>query len=133
MNSRFSGKTLIKLLNLTNSVYKFNSNGCETKKSGIKTTYWGRKTCWQLAGDHVVTQAVWGKGKPRWHMNTLAPNVCWHVRYVNTQDRLARDQKSKQRTLARKHVRTKRTLARQHVSTQDSLAYYNESILGTAV
>ena len=130
MNWCFLGKTLIKLLNLTNNVYKFNSNGSETKKSGIKTTYWGDKTCWHLAGDHVVTQAVWGKGKPRWHMSTVAPKTSWHVRYISTQGRLARDHKSTQGTLARKYVRTKDTLAHQHVSTQHRLAYYKISTLG---
>ena len=39
MNSRYCGKVLIKLLSITNSVYKFNKNGSETEKSGIKTTY----------------------------------------------------------------------------------------------
>ena len=39
MNSRYRGKTLVKLLNLTNRVYNFNNNHRETKKNGIKTTY----------------------------------------------------------------------------------------------
>ena len=46
MNSRYLEKN--KLLNLPNSVYNFNSNGNETEKSGIKTTYWGGKACWQV-------------------------------------------------------------------------------------
>ena len=40
MNSRYWWKTLIKLLDLTNSVYNFNNNGNETEKSDIKFTYW---------------------------------------------------------------------------------------------
>ena len=39
MNSRYWGKTLIKLLNLINTVYNFNKNDSETEKSGIKTTH----------------------------------------------------------------------------------------------
>ena len=35
MNSPYWGKTLIKLLNLTNSVYNFNDNGSENEKIGI--------------------------------------------------------------------------------------------------
>ena len=37
MDSRYSGKTLIKLSNLTKSVYKFNKNCSKTEKSGMKT------------------------------------------------------------------------------------------------
>ena len=48
MNSRYWGRTVIKFLNLTNSVYNFNNNGSETEKSGIKTTYWEGKACWQV-------------------------------------------------------------------------------------
>ena len=36
----------IKLLNLTSIVYNLNNDG--KKKSGIKTTYYGAKTCWQM-------------------------------------------------------------------------------------
>ena len=39
MNSRYWGKTLIKLLNLTSSEYEFNNNGSETEKCAIKTTH----------------------------------------------------------------------------------------------
>ena len=49
----------MKLLNLTYSVYSFNNNGSETEKSHQK--YLLRKQS-MLAGDHVVTQAVWDKG-----------------------------------------------------------------------
>ena len=38
MNSRYWGKTVIKLWNLTNSVYNFSNNGNETEISGIKTS-----------------------------------------------------------------------------------------------
>ena len=39
MNSRYWGKALMKLSNITNSMNNFNSNDNETEKSGIKTTY----------------------------------------------------------------------------------------------
>ena len=69
MNSRYWGKALIKLLNLTNSVYNVNNNGSETEKSGIKTTYWGGQACWQVItwsrksceernSKHVTSQAT---------------------------------------------------------------------------
>ena len=63
MNSRYWRTTLIKLLNLTNSVYNFSNNDSETEKSDIKTTYWGGedkgfKTC-----SHVSTWV----DKQRWH------------------------------------------------------------------
>ena len=74
-----SRKTLIKLLNLTNSVYNFSKNGSETAKTGIR--YLLRR--WSmLASNHVVKQVVWGKGikafshvsgwvcKPYWDMST---------------------------------------------------------------
>ena len=38
MNSRYWGKTVIKLLNLINSVYNFSNNDRETENSGIKTS-----------------------------------------------------------------------------------------------
>ena len=43
LNSRYCGKTLIKLFNLNNSEYNFNNNDSETEKSGVKTTYCGGK------------------------------------------------------------------------------------------
>ena len=48
MNSRYWAKTLIALLNLTNSVYNFKNNGSETEKSDFKTTYWVGKAGWQV-------------------------------------------------------------------------------------
>ena len=50
MNSCYWGKTVIKLLNLTNSVYNFSNNGSETENSGIKTS--------TLAREHVSTQGT---------------------------------------------------------------------------
>ena len=48
MDSRYWGKTLSKLFNLSNIEYKFNNNGSETEKSEINSTYWGGKACWQV-------------------------------------------------------------------------------------
>ena len=48
MNLRYWGKTVIKLLNLINSVYNFSNNDSETENSGIKTS--------TLALEHVSTQ-----------------------------------------------------------------------------
>ena len=50
MNSRYRGKTIIKLLNLTNSVFNFSNNGSETENSGIKTS--------MLADEHVSNQGT---------------------------------------------------------------------------
>ena len=48
MNSRYWGKTVIELLNLTNSVCNFSNNGSKTEKSGIKASTLARKN-----GRHV--------------------------------------------------------------------------------
>ena len=61
MNSRYWGKTVIKLLNLTNSVYNFSNNGSETENSGIKTSTLAREhvsTQGTLAREHVSTQGT---------------------------------------------------------------------------
>ena len=50
MNSRYWGKTVIKLLNFTSSVYNFSNNGNWTENSGIKTS--------PLAREHVSTQGT---------------------------------------------------------------------------
>ena len=39
--------SIYEILNLTNSVYNFNSK-IEIEKNGIKTTYWVGKSCWQV-------------------------------------------------------------------------------------
>ena len=79
MNSRYCGKTVIKLLNLINSVYNFSKNCSETENSGIKTS--------TLAREHVGTQG------------TLAHE------YVSTQGTLACEHVSMQDTLASEHGR----------------------------
>ena len=78
MNSRYWGKTLIKLLNLTNSVHKFNNNGSETEKSDIKTTYRVGKACWQVI--------MWSRKScevrdvmVQWYVGTWARKPCSHV------------------------------------------------------
>ena len=38
MNSYYWGKTVIKLLNVINSVYNFSNNGSENENSGLKTS-----------------------------------------------------------------------------------------------
>ena len=43
INSRYWGKKVIKLLNLTKSVYNFSNNGSEIEKSDVKTSTWARK------------------------------------------------------------------------------------------
>ena len=50
MNSRYWGKTVIKLLNLINSVYNFSNNGSETENGSIKTS--------TLACEHVSPQGT---------------------------------------------------------------------------
>ena len=96
MNLRYWRKSVIKLLNLTNSVYNFSNNGSEAENSGIKTS--------TLAREHLSTQ------------DRLARE------YRSTQGTLAREHVNKQGTLAREHVSTQDTLAREHESSQGTLA-----------
>ena len=78
MNSLYWRKILIKFSNPTNSVYNFNNNVSETEKSRIKTTLLSRQGI--LAGDHVVKQAMWGKGlKACWYMSMWARKARWDV------------------------------------------------------
>ena len=86
MNSRYWGKTVIKLLNLTNSVYNFSNNGSETENSGIKTS--------TLAREQVSTQG------------TLARE------HINAEGTLTRGHGSTQGTLARKGESTQGAWAR---------------------
>ena len=79
MNSRYWRKTVIKLLNLTYSVYNFSNNGSETESSGIKTS--------TLALEHVSAQDTW---------------ACKHARHVNM---WARKHARDVGTWARKHAR----------------------------
>ena len=66
-----------------------------------------------LATDHVVTQAMLGKGlKACWHVMTWARIARWHV---STLARKGRWHVSTHGTLAREHVRTQVMLAREHV------------------
>ena len=103
MNSRCWGKTLIKLLNLTNSVYNFNNNGSETGKSGIKTT--------------KESQDVgrWSRGHAsRVRQGTQGMLVHKHV---SSQITLTREYISMQCMLtsqASEHVRMQGMLAREH-------------------
>ena len=102
MNSRYWGKAVIELLNLTNSVYNFSNNGKETINSGVKTI--------TLTREHVSTQ-----GKvAREHVNAQGTLVREHV---STQDTLAREHVSTQGKLVREHVSTQGTLASEHVSS----------------
>ena len=50
MNSPYWIKTVIKLINLIDSVYNFSNNGSKTENSGIKTS--------TLACEHVSTQST---------------------------------------------------------------------------
>ena len=81
MNSRYWGKTVIKLLNLTNSVYNFINTDSETESSGIKTS--------TLTREHVSTQGTFA----REHISTQGPLAHKHV---STQGTLARDHVSTQ-------------------------------------
>ena len=77
MNSRYWGETLIKLLKLTNSMYNHDNIGSETGKKVASKLLTVEK---KLTGDHVVTQAVWGKGlKAYWHVSTRARKTHWHA------------------------------------------------------
>ena len=76
MNSCSWGKTVFKLLDLTNSVYNFSNNGSETENSGIETS--------TLAREYVSTQGM----STREHLRTQGTLACEHV---NTQGTLARD------------------------------------------
>ena len=72
-----------------------------------------------VAGDHMVTQAVRGKGKPRWLVSALARKACWHVRFEVRKHKRQRGMWEREE---RKHVNTQSMVAREHVSTQGSLA-----------
>ena len=108
-------KALIKLLNFTNSVYNFNNNGSETKKSGIKTTYWGGKGCWQV----ITWSCKPCEARHSTHVNMVTRKTCQFSRHVGTwarkhakhvrmwarkQDTLPSERKSTQGTLTREHV-----------------------------
>ena len=72
MNSRYWGRTVIKLLNLTNSVYNFSNNGSETENSDIKTS--------TLAREHVNTQGMLA----RENISTQGTLARKHARHVGT-------------------------------------------------
>ena len=118
MNSRYWGKTVIKPLNLTNSVYNFSNNGSVIENSGIKTS--------TLAREHVSAQGT----LTRECVSTKGTLVREHVSmegtlardHVSTQDTLTREHVSTQGTLAREHLNTEGTLTRKHVRTQVTLA-----------
>ena len=78
MNARYRRNTVIKLLNLTNSVNNFSSNNRRTENSGIKNS--------TLAREHVSEQS------------TLAHE------HLSTQGTLAREQLSTQGRLECEHV-----------------------------
>ena len=59
MNSRYWGKTITKILNLTDNVYNSSNNGSETENSGIKTSTLSHehlRTQRTLAREHVSMQ-----------------------------------------------------------------------------
>ena len=83
MNSRYWAKAVIKLLNLTNSVYNFSNNGSETENSGIKTSTLPREHVsvqGALAHEHVSTQGMWVREHAK-HVGTWARK---HTRHVST-------------------------------------------------
>ena len=117
MNSRYWGTTLIKLLNLTNSVYNFNNNGSETGKNAMKTAYWRGKACWQvIVWPYKPCEARDSRHVDRWarelasHVDTWVHKHAWDV------DTLAREHLNTQGILAHEHVSTQGTLAREQVS-----------------
>ena len=105
MNLRYWGKTVIKLLNLINSVYNFSSNGNKFEKSGIKTS--------MLACEHLSMQGT-------------LPHEC-----VSTQGMLACELVSTQGTLAHEHINMQGTLACEHISMQGTMACRQISTQGT--
>ena len=131
INSRYWGKILIKLLNLTNSVHNFNNNGSETEKSDIKTTYRVSKACWQVfmwsckscEVKDLRHDGTWARELAS-HVDTWVRKhpTCWYVRHVSTQGMLAREQVSTQDTIAREHVSTQDTRACKHAGHVDAWA-----------
>ena len=61
MNSRYWGKAVIKLLNLTNSVYNFSKNGSEIENSSIKIS--------TLAREHARHDGTWAHKRAK-HVGT---------------------------------------------------------------
>ena len=109
MNSRYWGKTVIKLSDLTNNVCNFSNSGSKTEKSSIKTS--------MLAGDQLVMQAVPGNGlKKCWHVSTqgtlalehvsmlLGTSACDNARHVGTWACKHTRHMSMQHALAVEHV-----------------------------
>ena len=75
MNSRYWGKTVIKRLNLTNSVYNFSNNGSKNENSGIKTS--------TLVREHISTQGTLAR-KAREHVSTQGTWARKHAKHVGT-------------------------------------------------
>ena len=90
MNSRYWGKTVIKLLHLTNSMYNFSNNGSQTENSGIKTRTLVRGHLSRqgtLATEHVSTQGTLA----REHVSTIlacrTSNLAdWNTNYIYRND-----------------------------------------------
>ena len=110
MNSGYWGKTLIKLLNLTNSV--FNNNDSETEKRGIRTTYWGGKAYWQdITWSHKPCE---GKESHTDLWVTKALKAHWHASTQDTLLHVWRKHAKHLGTWARKHARHIGTWTRKH-------------------
>ena len=143
MSSRYWGKILIKLLNLTNNVYNLNSNGSKTEKKkkkeeklkhvgGNSRGYTDRmrqgtqgmltravrkhlRYVGTWAREHAKHGSTWA-GK---HARNVGTWACKHGARVGT---WAFKHAKHVGTLTLEHVSTQGTLVREDVSTQDTLA-----------
>ena len=73
-------------------MYNFNNNGSEIEKSGIKTTYWGGKTCWQvITWSHKPCEAKNSNQVDTWtceHARNFGTWARKHARHMSTQGKL---------------------------------------------
>ena len=130
MNSCYWGETLVKLLNLTNSVHNFNNNGSETEKVASKLPTEEARHVNRWSCDHAKPYkardsrhvGTWS-GERASHVDTRVDKHARHVdlwgskhsRHVGTWAR------ETQITLALEHVSTQGLLARERVfSMQDT-------------
>ena len=121
MNSRYLRKALIKLLNLTNSVYNSPIMAVKLKKmiSNLlteETKHVGRWSRGYIS--HVRQGSIRGMLSTWAHQ--LAQVTLTHE-YISTQSMLSREVHNHSSTLALEHKSTKITLAHEHVSTKDTL------------
>ena len=116
MSSLYWGKTLIKPLNLTQSVYNVANNGSETEKRSIRTINWGDKVCWQV----ITWSDKPHKARYSRHVDVWAWELTIHLdtrafKYARHAYTWAEEHENHVGTLGREHVKYVGTWAPKHV------------------